>query len=92
MTIQKTYKVGKPFSWLPPYQTARALLRHTAYQYVTADSSVMHSRHFASFEGEEVKNILRLSFEANFGQLITVLGFLSLAYRKIFKCLTISFI
>jgi hypothetical protein len=25
-------KVGKPISWLPPYQTARALLRHTAYQ------------------------------------------------------------
>lgn len=28
-------KVGKPFSWLPPYPTARALFRHTAYQYVT---------------------------------------------------------
>ncbi|MFD2195762.1 hypothetical protein, partial [Oceanobacillus bengalensis] len=28
-------KVGKPFSWLPPYQTVRALLRHTAYPYVT---------------------------------------------------------
>ncbi|WP_138129512.1 hypothetical protein, partial [Pseudalkalibacillus caeni] len=28
-------KVGKPLSRLPPYQTVRALLRHTAYPYVT---------------------------------------------------------
>lgn len=27
-------KVGKPLSWLPPFQTVRALLRHTAYPYV----------------------------------------------------------
>jgi hypothetical protein len=28
----KPNKVGKLFSYLPPYQTVRALLRHTAYQ------------------------------------------------------------
>src|SRR6056297_2106081 len=30
--LQGTYRVGRPFSWLPPHQTARAILRHTAYQ------------------------------------------------------------
>ncbi|MCM3588593.1 hypothetical protein M3182_23240, partial [Mesobacillus maritimus] len=44
----KMNKVGKPLSWLPPYQTVRALLRHTAYPYVTSVIKRMRSRHFAS--------------------------------------------
>ncbi|MEC1945909.1 hypothetical protein P9E76_12735, partial [Schinkia azotoformans] len=42
-------KVGKPLSRLPPYQTVRALLRHTAYPYVIMFIKRMHSKHFASF-------------------------------------------
>ena len=37
-TSFKINKVGKPLTRLPPYQTARALLRHTAYQHVTLNA------------------------------------------------------
>jgi len=38
--LKKQHRVGYPFSRLPSHQTVRALLRHTAYQYVTIVISV----------------------------------------------------